>query len=168
IVSDLRAFPRAEDLEPRPVSLSEVASSAVSLGGIQLRQGVTFELRLDDVPPVLASPGRLGQIFLNLFLNAAQATTRRTEALPIVTVRVEASRHGEQVLVRVTDDGDGIPSELHPQLFSPFFTTKPVGEGTGLGLYVSRDIVRSFGGELRLESSSEAGSTFLLTLPAAT
>jgi signal transduction histidine kinase len=72
---------------------------------------------------------------------------------------------GQYVMIAVTDDGEGMPPEVLERVFEPFFTTKPVGQGTGLGLYVSYEIVRAHGGEIRVESAPGSGTTFAFTLP---
>jgi C4-dicarboxylate-specific signal transduction histidine kinase len=117
-----------------------------------------------SVPPVLASESRLGQVFLNLLINAAQAVEGPPEANEIrVTVRHEAG----QVVVTVSDTGPGIATAVMGQLFTPFFTTKPVGVGTGLGLSICRRIVAEFCGEISAENRSARGATFRVALPAA-
>ena len=80
---------------------------------------------------------------------------------------VEGALHGERVLITVTDSGPGIPDEIRNQLFEPFFTTKPQGKGLGLGLAISEQIVREFGGQLRAESPPEGGARFIIDLPRA-
>jgi two-component system NtrC family sensor kinase len=83
------------------------------------------------------------------------------------TVRVETALSGEWAVVRVSDDGQGVMPEHMDRLFDPFFTTKPAGEGTGLGLYVSHEIVRGHGGEITVESTPGQGATFEVRLPLA-
>jgi signal transduction histidine kinase len=82
-------------------------------------------------------------------------------------VRIETALEGEQAVVRVSDDGAGVKPEHLDRLFDPFFTTKPAGEGTGLGLYVSHEIVRGHGGEITVSSTPGNGATFAVRLPLA-
>jgi two-component system C4-dicarboxylate transport sensor histidine kinase DctB len=81
------------------------------------------------------------------------------------TLTVRTRRHGEMVEIHVVDDGPGIPDELKAKIFDWFFTTKPPGEGTGLGLAVSREILQAHGGNLRLDDTPDGGATFTLDLP---
>jgi signal transduction histidine kinase len=118
-----------------------------------------------DIPPVQGNAARLGQVFLNLIINAAQAIApgRAEENEIRVTARL-----GElgRVTVDVSDTGSGIAPEILERIFEPFFTTKPVGEGTGLGLAVCRSVVTSMGGDITVESQLGRGTTFRITLPA--
>jgi signal transduction histidine kinase len=108
---------------------------------------------------VRCAPQELQQVFLNLVLNAAQATRERG------TIRISTRLDGQQAVVRVEDDGCGIAPEHLDRIFDPFFTTKPVGEGTGLGLGIAHGIVRSHGGEIRVASRPGEGSRFDVHLP---
>ena len=115
-----------------------------------------------DLPRVTADPHRLGQVLMNLLGNARQAM-EASEKGRSLTVRTR--RHGEMVEIHVIDDGPGIPPELKAKIFDWFFTTKPPGEGTGLGLAVSREILQAHGGNLRLDDTPGGGATFTLDLP---
>src|SRR5215472_12416279 len=115
-----------------------------------------------DLPRVTADPHRLGQVFTNLLVNARQAMDS-AEAGHSITVRTQ--RQGDTVVVRVEDDGPGIPPALQAKIFDWFFTTKPPGEGTGLGLAVSREILVAHGGNLRVEDTPGGGASFVLELP---
>jgi CheY-like chemotaxis protein len=117
-------------------------------------------------PEVVANEARLGQVFLNLLLNAVQALPEgRVEQNEIrVVVRYGA---GDRVIVEVHDNGVGIAPQVRGRIFEPFFTTKPVGIGTGLGLAICHGIVTALGGSLTVESEVGAGSTFRVELPAA-
>lgn len=167
IVAELTVFSRGQEEAPSPVDLHAVVDVVAQLAANPIRHNAKLVRRLDDVPPVLAASGRLAQVLLNLVLNAVQS--RPPGRSTPVTVVIEAAAQGaDEVALRVRDDGPGIAPEVCRQLFSPFFTTKRIGEGTGLGLYLSRDIVRGMGGELSLEATSASGTTFLLRLPRAT
>jgi CheY-like chemotaxis protein len=114
---------------------------------------------------VHASEARLGQVFLNLIVNAAQAIPEGQadqNEIRLVTRRGE----GDHVVVEVIDTGPGISPDVLPRLFTPFFTTKPVGVGTGLGLSICRRLVSAIGGEITVETEVGKGTTFRVTLPA--
>jgi signal transduction histidine kinase len=115
-----------------------------------------------DLPRVTADPHRLGQVLMNLLGNARQAMEAAEKGRNL-TVRTR--RHGDAVQIQVIDDGPGIPTEVKAKIFDWFFTTKPPGEGTGLGLAVSREILQAHGGNLRLEDTAGGGATFVLDIP---
>jgi signal transduction histidine kinase len=115
-----------------------------------------------DLPRVTADPHRLGQVLMNLLGNARQAMESSEKGR---TLTVRTRRHAEMVEIHVIDDGPGIPAEITAKIFDWFFTTKPPGEGTGLGLAVSREILQAHGGNLRLDDTPGGGATFTLELP---
>jgi CheY-like chemotaxis protein len=166
IVRDLKSFSRADDAARAPLDVGRVIRSALSLAASELRSRARLDVRLSETPRVLASEHRLGQVFLNLLINAAQAIPEGAAAEH--TVRVEAGTLPDgRALVSIADDGVGIPDAVRPRIFDPFFTTKPVGVGTGLGLSICHGIVASLGGEITVESAAGVGSTFRVVLPEA-
>ena len=125
------------------------------------------ELVLDDVPYVDADAGRLGQVLINLVVNAAQAVAHRARDQNLIRLTTRTTATGD-ALIEVLDNGPGIPDEIASRVFEPFFTTKPVGEGTGLGLSISRGIVESLGGTLTFDTPASGGTRFVITLPPST
>jgi two-component system, NtrC family, sensor kinase len=117
-----------------------------------------------SLPMVLGNEGRLGQVFLNLIINAVHAMRpgSPSEHMLHIRSRLEAG----QVRIDISDTGHGIPPEVLPRIFDPFFTTKPAGIGTGLGLSISHAIIQKMGGSMRVESQVGQGTTFSLLLPA--
>jgi two-component system NtrC family sensor kinase len=129
--------------------------------------GLRIEPRLlvePNLPLVDGSPNQLQQVFVNIINNAAQAIAS-TGKNGTVEIRARAWPNG--VAVEVTDDGPGIPEDLHQRIFEPFFTTKAAGEGTGLGLSICQGIIREHGGRISVKSSPGQGATFAIELPAA-
>lgn len=114
---------------------------------------------------VKAEPGPLGQVFLNLLINALHAVEKNPENGRRSEVILQVKSEGSEVHVKVQDNGVGIPAENLTQLFKPFFTTKEIGQGTGLGLATSMRIVNSWGGNILVQSAVGSGSTFTVTLP---
>jgi signal transduction histidine kinase len=159
IVRDVRDLAHGAVAPAEPVDLEEVIDEALRVCCSQAGPGVRLERRKGELPQVQGSPGRLRQVVVNLVVNAIHAV--EGEGL----VRVVTERRGRQVVVTVEDDGPGIAPETRARLFEPFFTTKPVGQGTGLGLYVSYEIVRAHGGEIRVDSEPGRGSRFEVRLP---
>lgn len=122
------------------------------------KRSVTVRQECDYTLPLLQiDGGRLKQIFINLVMNALQAMDKGG----ILTLRTSSPREGE-CEISVVDTGHGIPESEIGKIFEPFFTTKEAGEGTGLGLYVTREIVRAMGGSIRVESRSGQGACFTL------
>ena len=137
---------RAPTLEPTDVRRG-IADTLAVLGAKARRKLVTVDLTYaPDLPPVPASGAELNQVWSNLIDNALDAVG------PHGRVQIEALRERERVVVRIVDDGPGIPPEIRARIFEPFFTTKPVGEGLGLGLDTVRRLVQRHRGELDVES----------------
>jgi len=166
IVRDLKTFSRPDEDVVAPVDVWRVIESSVNLASSALQQRACLRTDLSPVPAVLANETRLGQVFVNLLVNAAQAIAEGAAARNEVRV-VSRTDDAGRAVVEVHDTGSGIPPEIMGRLFDPFFTTKPVGEGTGLGLSICHGIVASLGGELTVESEVGRGSTFRVTLPPA-
>jgi two-component system NtrC family sensor kinase len=167
IVRDLLTFARKGPTEFQPVDLGDIVQRTVQLMGYDLRQhGVAVETSLaPDVPAVLGDRYQLQQVVLNLVANAAHAMS----ALPPERsrrVRLTVAYDGTRVGLDVADTGPGLTAEVQAQMFSPFFTTKPPGEGTGLGLFVSYGIATAHGGTLTARSRPGEGATLALSLPA--
>lgn len=138
--------------------------SALRVAGVQLRERATAVLDLGAIPFVWATECRLGQVFLNLIVNAGQSMAAGAAAENTITLRT--STQGDEVSMEVIDTGPGIDAEHLPRLFTPFFTTKGVEAGTGLGLSICHDIITSLGGRIEVETELGRGSTFKVLLPA--
>jgi two-component system NtrC family sensor kinase len=166
IVRDLRTFARGNPDTIGPVDIKATLEFSISMATPQLRQRAQLVRKYEQAPLAMGNESRLGQVFLNLLINAAQAIPEGSVAENAVTV---ALRDGEPgwVIVEVSDTGMGIASEHLPRIFEPFFTTKPLGVGTGLGLSVCHGIVTGLGGQIEVESTPGRGTTFRILLPAA-
>jgi two-component system NtrC family sensor kinase len=175
IVRSFLNMARQRPAERAQVHLNELVQAAMDMLQYGLRShGVELAVELaPDLPPIHADPDQIGQVVLNLIVNAQQAlgnvsTLRRLR----IQTGLEARRAGREprVWLRVCDSGLGVPDDLREKIFDPFFTTKPAGSGTGLGLAVSRSIAREHGGDLLLEAAAAAsgafgGASFRLSLP---
>jgi two-component system NtrC family sensor kinase len=115
-----------------------------------------------DLPPIKSDPGQLQQVFLNLINNAMYAVSKMADSGEI---RLTAAQEGEDVIISVQDNGCGILPEHIEKIFLPFFTTKPVGQGTGLGLSTCYGIIERLGGDISVSSEVNVGSTFTVRLP---
>lgn len=164
IVRDLKTFSRGEAEVRDAVDLRRVIESTLNLAHPELKRRTTVTTILpSDLPAVRANEARLGQVFLNLLLNAAQAFDKADPTANHITVRV--TTEGMNVVAEVSDNGIGISEEVVARIFDPFFTTKPVGVGTGLGLYICRNIVEACSGTLTCESELGRGTTFRMRIP---
>jgi CheY-like chemotaxis protein len=163
VASDLKLFSRVEYDRLERVVINDVVGSALKLASNELRHRARVEMHLGDVPPIMGDASKLSQVVLNLLINAAQAIESGDASSHLISI--ETKSMGTSVVLRVSDTGRGIRSEDMPHIFEPFFTTKPKGKGTGLGLWLVREIVRMHDGEIRAEC--EAGrTTFEVRLPA--
>lgn len=167
IVKDLKIFSRATDEEHRgPVEVERVLESSLRMAWNEIRHRARLVKSYGQVPAVLANEARLGQVFLNLIVNAAQAIEEGDAEHNRISVRTGVDAAGN-VLVEIEDTGSGISPENIKRIFDAFFTTKPVGVGTGLGLSICHRIVSGMGGSIDVQSELGKGSVFRITLPPA-
>jgi signal transduction histidine kinase len=161
IVQSLQSLSRGDPVSSHPVELHEVLDTSIHL----VRDKVCSRARLvrdyGELPQVQGNAVQLAQVFVNLLVNAAQAMPPSGGEIRLRT-RVH---DGSRVVVEVRDTGCGISPENLERIFEPFFTTKPAGEGTGMGLPISHEIIRSLGGELSVESTVGEGTTIRVLLP---
>jgi signal transduction histidine kinase len=160
IVADLKAFSCIDTSADTLVDLNACLPVVTRLAQAQFGAHAHIALELDALPPVRGDGGKLNQVFLSLLQNADQAVADGG------SIVVRGAFAGGRVNVTVEDDGAGIAPELLSRVFDPFFTTRAVGQGTGLGLTVSRDIVMAHGGDLTLESEPGRGTRVTVCLPA--
>lgn len=172
IVADLRTFARADEDTVGPIDINDVVRTTLRLAEKTVTVSSNLELDLGDVSAVHGNRGRLGQVVLNVLLNAHEAIEERGVR---GRIRVRSLRGaGGTVVIEISDNGGGIPPEALRRAFEPFFTTKGVGRGTGLGLAICHRIVGDLGGSIAIDSTpSRAGDQTLRThvriaLPAAT
>ena len=167
IVRDLKGFTRPEEAHASLIDIPSAVDGALSLAAAELRYRARIEKNYEPSPPVFGNQARLGQVFLNLLVNAAHALPEDRSAENLIRVRSFRAEDG-RVAVEISDTGAGIAREHLPHLFEPFFTTKPVGQGTGLGLWICHEIVTELGGEIQVDSEVGVGSTFRVLLPLGT
>jgi PAS domain S-box-containing protein len=166
IVHDLQTFSRGDSSRrSAPVDVLRVMDVSIRMAHSAVRHRARLERNYHQVPAVEGNESRLGQIFLNLIVNAAQSMPERAVEENEINVRVTTD--GDQVLVEVQDNGSGMTDEVRRRIFDPFYTTKPIGEGTGLGLSICHSIVTSMNGTIEVESVPGLGTTFRVRLPAA-
>ncbi|HLY74805.1 MAG TPA: ATP-binding protein [Planctomycetota bacterium] len=160
IVRGLREFVHPDEALLRTVDIRQLLENSVELCLNELKYNVTLHRDFGDLPPVTCFPVQIEQVFVNLLVNAAQALEGKKGE---IFLRTECEADG--VVVSIHDTGPGIPRENLEKLFLPFFTTKPVGKGTGLGLHVAYKIIHAHGGRLEARSEIGKGAVFLVHLP---
>ena len=166
IVRDLKLFSRSDEETRGDVDVERVMESSVRMVWNEIRHRATLVRDYKPVPAVHANESRLGQVFLNLVMNAAQAIPEGRANQNEIQVGTSLAADG-RVRVFVTDTGSGMMPDVVEKIFNPFFTTKPIGVGTGLGLAICHQLVSSVGGEIVVDSAPGQGTTFAVMLPAA-
>ncbi|MEN6413939.1 MAG: response regulator [Veillonellales bacterium] len=165
IVRSLRNFARTglED-EMAMSDLNQIIEEALLIVRNEVKYAANVEKKLGTIPNILCDKGQIGQVLVNIFVNAAQAikSQKRNE---LGTIFVETCTDDIYVVGKITDDGPGIPPEYLGRIFDPFFTTKEVGGGTGLGLSIAYGIIKKHGGELLAESEAGKGASFTIKIP---
>lgn len=173
IINHMRQFARKSEMDLEKVQVNEVLQRAFEIFSQQLKvRGIEVIWDIgEDLPKIMADPGRLEQVFINLLINARDAieekwaiTGRQTEE-NFITLITRAD--GKNVIVEVADTGVGIPDAILDKLFEPFFTTKEVGKGTGLGLSISYGIIKDCGGNIEASSINGEGACFTIIFPIA-
>jgi C4-dicarboxylate-specific signal transduction histidine kinase len=165
IIRNLALFARQQPGEAAPVRLAEVFSSVAELRQRRLEsEDIELVVRDRSTHHVTAVFTELQQVILNCVVNAEQAIVMSGRLPGRITLRAEDA--GDRVVIEVEDTGPGVPPDDEAKLFQPFFTTKPVGQGTGLGLSVSYGIIDSMGGTMGYRRAPAGGAVFYFDLPA--
>jgi signal transduction histidine kinase len=167
LVRQILAFSRKQEILKRPVDLVTVTRESLQMLRASVPSTVELVEILQPVPPMLADAGQLHQVIINLVTNAAHAIGERVGRVTI-KVALAPPRPGDtavMILLSVADTGCGMDPKTTQRIFEPFYTTKPVGEGTGLGLSVVHGIVTGHGGTIEVGSEPGKGSEFIVRLP---
>lgn len=174
IVKGMLQHSRNSSGQKEPVNINLLADEYLRLAYHGLRaKDKTFNAKMEtdfdnDIGEINAAPQDIGRVILNLITNAFYAVTEKKKQQPKdyePTVKVSTKKYDNNVLISVKDNGNGIPPKVMDKIFQPFFTTKPSGQGTGLGLSMSYDIVKTHGGELKVETKEGEGAEFVISLP---
>ena len=163
IVRDLRTLARDEELPCGPVDVHAALDLAASMASHELRHRARLVREYGTIPKAWGQDARLGQVFLNLLINAAQAIPEGRYHDNEVRIRTDRGEDGS-IVVEVSDTGSGIPDNVLAHIFEPFYTTKPSGTGTGLGLSICHNIVSGLDGTIRAERRPSRGTLFRVTL----
>jgi two-component system, NtrC family, sensor kinase len=176
IIGALRNFSHMDDVHRKPTDLHETIDNTLLILSNRTKQGIGIVQNYGNLPAVKCFSGQLSQVFMNLISNAIDAlaevspNSKPADWQPQIEITTEVltrdGNHNQWVVVRITDNGPGIPLEIQSRIFETFFTTKAVGKGTGLGLAISHQIVvDKHKGQLNLKSTPEVGTEFEVLLP---
>ena len=166
IVRAMKEFAHPGHVEQSAADLNHAVQTTLTVARNEYKYSAQVETHLGELPDVICNVSELNQVFLNLIVNAAQAVRESGKDATTGRISITTERAQDRVLVRITDNGCGIPKENLEKIFDPFFTTKEVGLGTGQGLAIARSIVvDKHGGEISVESEPGVGTSFILSLP---
>ena len=171
IINHMREFGRKSDVKKETVLVNDPLEKALEIFSQQLKlREINIVKELEkDLPPILADPNRLEQVFINLLINARDAIEEKhgktDQGCAAKEIFLRTSLKNGMVNVEVKDTGAGIPKPILDKIFEPFFTTKNVGKGTGLGLSISYGIIQDHGGRIKVETTEGEGSTFIIQFP---
>jgi PAS domain S-box-containing protein len=164
IIRGLKTFARVDHGQREQCDVEESMESAIRLSWNEIRHKAKLVRSFLPVPRVMGTGVKLEQVFINLLINAAQAIPEGKG--DDSRIRVATRKEGDRVVIEISDTGCGIPEDELPCIFDPFFSTKPIGVGTGLGLSVCHGIITNLGGEISVNSTPGQGTTFRVSLPA--
>ena len=165
LVRGLKTFSRVSEARLSVVDVKPVIELVITLARSEIQHRARLVLQLDPAPTVLADDARLGQVLINLLVNAVQAIPEGESANNEIQIMTSTDQQGRAV-IEISDTGAGIPPALAERIFDPFFTTKPIGVGTGLGLSICHNIITDMGGQISATSGRPRGTTFRIVLPA--
>jgi signal transduction histidine kinase len=163
VVKDLQRLSRRSEVKRESFSMNDLIEESLAMAQNHVRHRATVEKRYGELPPVVGDRSAIGQVLLNLILNAAQSLPEGRADLNSIALTTRLAER--QIVVEVRDTGPGIAADVLPHIFDPFFTTKPIGEGTGLGLAVSYRIMADHGGHIEVDSQPGCGALFRILLP---
>jgi signal transduction histidine kinase len=178
IVKGMLQHSRKSSGQKEPTDINALTDEYLRLSYHGLRAkdksfNATIETNFDEsTGKINVIPQEIGRVLLNLFNNAFYATSEKQKAesaklnaayKPLVSV--ETKKLNDKIEIKISDNGNGIPQSIVDKIFQPFFTTKPTGEGTGLGLSLSYDIIKAHGGEIKVKSKEGEGSEFIIQVP---
>jgi signal transduction histidine kinase len=168
IVSSLRNFAHTDQNSTKDSEdIHDILDEVLLILNNEIKYIATIDRQYGEVPQIYCHRGQMGQVFINLLMNAVHAIkAAKDHEMGTLTLTTWLDTEFQQVCTRISDDGCGIPAEVLPFIFNPFYTTKAVGEGTGLGLSISYDIiVNKHNGTIHVESTVGKGTQFTIRLP---
>ncbi|MBW4510197.1 MAG: GHKL domain-containing protein [Scytonematopsis contorta HA4267-MV1] len=172
VTTSLRNFSRIDDKKRQKVDIHECIDSTLLILSSQIKRGIKVIKNYGQLPKIKCYPGQLSQVFMNLLSNAIDAlieskvNSQDWQPWIEITTQLIEEENEQSIIIKIADNGTGIPTEIQKNIFEDFFTTKPVGKGTGLGLAISYEIVtKKHGGKMQVFSQPNIGSEFQIILP---
>jgi signal transduction histidine kinase len=159
IVLGLKDFARTEQSTKSKTDINEGLTATLTMVNNELKYNCKVHVELDPLPLIYAFPSKLNQVFMNLLINAGQSITGSGD------IFVRTFQKESDIVIEVKDNGSGIAAGVLPHIFTPFYTSKPVGEGTGLGLSISHGIIKQHNGRIEVTSEQGKGSCFSVYIP---
>jgi len=159
IVSDLKAFSHIDEGEEAVVDINTEIDKTLNVLSHEIPKGAEIIKDYHDLPGFVCNPALICQVFLNIVLNALQAGTGTLRLV------ISTDIQHNNIMIKFSDNGRGIPDNIKNRIFEPFYTTKDIGKGTGMGLTVAYEVITAYGGTIEVESRQGEGSTFIIHLP---
>ena len=159
IVQSLKTFARQDSPDKGLSDINEGLKATINMANNEIKYHCDLTIDLAPLPLIMVYPGKLNQVFMNLIINASQAITDHGD----ITIRSFIDE--DYAVVEITDTGSGIEPDKFSQIFTPFYTSKPIGQGTGLGLSISHGIMEQHGGKIEVTSTVGLGSCFSIFIP---
>ncbi|MCB0331011.1 MAG: response regulator [Bdellovibrionales bacterium] len=162
IVKGLKTFSHQKESEKRTCQIGEILDHSLQFTTNILKKNVRVTTHIEpELPSIIADSQKIEQVLINLIVNAAHAMEKMSDAV----LQISAARNHQELEIVVLDSGTGIPEEAMEKIWTPFFTTKEVGKGTGLGLHICRDIIQEHNGTITVSNNPSGGAKFTITLP---
>ncbi len=165
IISSLSSFSRGDKMKKEEMNIHEAIDNTINLLKHKSRHKVDFVKVYHAHPIFYANRSEINQVLMNFLINAVHAIYHKFQDPEKGTITVTTRNDSGRLIIMIQDNGEGIPEENKEKIFQAFFTTKKSGEGTGLGLPISKDLIQKHAGEILLESTAGQGTTFTIVLP---
>ncbi len=163
VVNDLKEFTRKDRSDKDWMDLKQSIQSALKMAGAEIPESTTVKLSLSEIPKVYGAPAEINQVLINLIVNASHAISDAGRIHGMIKIETRCEK--ENIILSILDNGAGMDAATREKIFDPYYTTKEVGKGTGLGLAVVRRIIKDHGGRIHVKSIQGKGTNFIIVLP---
>lgn len=169
IIKSLKSFTHLDQAEKKYADIHASIDNTLTLLRHDVKNKIRIEKKYDDIPKILCYPGKLNQVFMNLFTNAIDSImkkgVKKNEGIISIHTKLITHKNESSVKITISDTGIGMSQDIMNRIFEPFFTTKDIGEGSGLGMSISHGIIKNHNGTITVESEVNVGTTFFITIP---
>lgn len=159
LVADMKGFSHVDEVGPTSTDINHELEQTLSVLHHGIRQGIVIERNFGTIPKAHLNPALLSQALFHILQNAIQLKT------PELKISITTGQMDNNVIIKITDNGPGISTDIRDRIFEPFFTTKDVGQGTGMGLTLAQQSIQALGGAIAVVSPPEGGTTFIVSIP---